>query len=623
MHRPPLASHLLHLALIGLTGAVAYSNSLHAAFQFDDLNAIVGNPATANLQAFFARVPSSRPFAYLTFALSGSIGGGSVVGHHALNLAIHLLAAAGVYGLVLSLARASGVRAAPLTATPELAALFAALLFAVHPIQTQAVTYLTQRMSSLTALLYVGAVLAYVRAALSPVGRTRVALEAAALALTALALLTKENAVTLPATLALVDGLFLAGPLTSRLRRLAPFLVLTPAVAWAILGGGGGGGGPIAAVASAYLEWDPIPGRSAALTYLLVQPGVILAYLRLLLIPIGQNLDWDVAVPASVLSAPTLLSTAALGLLALAPIAWAWRARAREPLARAVILAIGWFFVTLSVESSVVPLADLAFEHRVYLPSVGLFALGGLGLDRALARLGTPGARRLFFVGFSLLVLALTAATWRRNEVWRDPSTLWSDVLAKSPGKARPYVYLAQDASRRGDHRAAVALLQKAATLPRVPPHVHLLLGISYRSLGDLASAEAALRKQVELGYGDFPGSHLALGVVLLDQGRTEEACRQFSEEARVAPGSVEALENVAACRYTRGDVAGALEAWRSIVSTRPSEARPLYNLALGYASLGDWAGARRSYEAFLERAGPDLEPQRAAARAWLAEHPR
>lgn len=620
---PDRQRHALFLALIAAAGVAAYANSFVVPFQFDDLEAIVRNPSASSVAAFLSSPSRGRPVAYLSFAINGSLGGGSVAGFHVVNLAIHLATAAGVYALALLLSRLAS-RAPAASVSSRRAGLLAALLFVTHPLHTQAVTYLTQRMASLAALLFVGAVLAYLEAASARAPWRRRGLLALSLSAALLAYLTKENTVVLPAVLLLAELLLLDGDLRARALRLSPQIGLPLLVIQLQRGGGGGAAAAVAATAGgALLEWTPAPGLSPQLSYLLAQPAVLLRYLGLLILPVGLNLDRDLHVPASPFAPSFLLPLAALLLLAGAAAWWGWRRRGRDPLALLVPFAAGWFLLTLTVESSVIPLADLMFEHRAYLPSVAIFPVLALHAERWMDGIATPSRRSIAWAAAGAVVLALGVGTVARNHVWRSPEALWTDVLEKSPGKARPYVQLAQAAEERGAHPEAIALLESAARLERQVPHVHLLLGLAYRSAGDLASAERALRRQQALGFADFPGSHLALGLVLLETGRQRDACAEFGAEVEHNPRELDALENVGSCRYAEGDLRGAVTAWSRVAEARPGQAPVLYNLAMGHAALGALAQARAAYERFLRVAGPELEPQRRAALAWLAANPR
>ncbi|HET7826024.1 MAG TPA: hypothetical protein VFK90_11855, partial [Anaeromyxobacter sp.] len=495
------------------------------------------------------------------------------------------------------------------------AALAAGLLFALHPLQTQAVTYVVQRLASLAALLYVGAALAYARSGTAATPARRAALYALALLLAALALFTKENAVTLPLALLALDLAFLPGGARRRLLRLAPFAALALLVLAAFLSPRGA----VAAAAAEYREAGAAPGLPTWASYLLTQPRVVLAYLRLLVLPVGQNVDPDPPLAASALEPGVLLAAAALAVILGVPAALAWRRR-RSGLARVVLFSIAWLAAGLAVESSVVPLADAMAEHRMYLPSAGLFAGAGVALAWGLARL-SPAGRRWAVAGAAACAVALGAATFARNAVWRDRRTLWTDALQKSPGKSRPYVYVAQDLIDRGDAPGAVALLRRAAALASPAPHVFLTLGVAYEKLGRPADAESAYREGIRRGGGSLRGAHRALALLLLDSGRVDEACEHVAAELRVDPEGRAARDNAASCRFARGDSAGAAAEWARLAAEDPADAPVLYNLGLSYAALGDEARTRDAFTRFLAATGPSLAAQAADARRWLAEH--
>jgi tetratricopeptide (TPR) repeat protein len=607
------------LAAVVALGIAAYANSFAVPFQFDDGNLIVGNPAVADLRAFFASARlSPRVVGAFTFALNGSLGGRAVFGYHALNLAIHLAAALAVYALATLACRRAATPGAALERGAPLAALVAAALFVAHPVQTQAVTYVVQRLASLTALLYLAAVLAYARAALAERAASRRLAYGGALALAALALFTKENAVTLPASLALVDVLFLPGSARARALRLAPFVALAlgslvplaPAASVA-----DAASGFATAVPPATPRESPLPAWAA---YAVTQPAAVLFYLRLLVLPAGQSIDHDPPIPASVLEPGVLLPAAALALLLGGAAALAWRARRRSGAARVVLLALGWFVVTMSVESSVVPLADLRVEHRMYLPSAGIFVAVGAALVSGLGRL-SAGGRRITLGAAAAAVLLLAGATWARNEVWRDPLTLWSDAMAKAPVRSRPHVFVAQALMARGEAARAIPLLERATGLRPRTPLAHLNLAKAYAEVDRLGDAERAARAGIGSTSSAVTGANVLLGRILLRMGRVEEACRAFEAELAADPRGREARTNLVVCSLAAGDARGALARAERLDAEGPGDGRLLFNLALAADAAGEPARAADAYARFLAVAGPDLAPQRDAAARWLA----
>ncbi|HET8541896.1 MAG TPA: tetratricopeptide repeat protein [Anaeromyxobacter sp.] len=599
-------------AVVVALGLAAYSNSFSVPFQFDDGKEIVENPSVRDL-AGVGGLRLTRSVAYLTFALNGALGDGSTWGYHAVNLAIHLAAALVLYALAALICRALAPPGSALHRAAPLAALAAAALFVAHPLQTQAVTYVVQRIASLAALLYLTAVWAYARAGLEDRPARRGALYAGALAAAALGLFTRENVATLPAALAIVDLCALPGPARRRIARLAPFAVLAVAAVLVTA--------PRATVQASSAEFAIAAQAKEApawVVYALSQPSVILAYLRLLLLPVGQSVDHDPAVHAS-LSAPVLLSSALLAALLAVPAAAGWRAR-RSAGGRVALLAVGWFVATMAVESSVLPLADAMVEHRMYLPSAGIFLAAGIAFAWAVDR-AAPRGRTLALAAAGACVLLLAGATFARNRVWRDPLTLWSDALAKAPGRSRPHIYVGQAYLERGMPERAVPLFQAATRLPPRTPIAEMNLGAAYKALGRPADAEAAMREGLAIGARRLPGAHLMLANLLRDGGRYGEACDAYQAELGADPASREARSNLVVCALQRGDPAGAAALAERLDHERPGDPRVLFNLALASAALGDAPRAAGAYRRFLAVAGPALEPQRRAAREWLAEH--
>jgi tetratricopeptide (TPR) repeat protein len=221
--------------------------------------------------------------------------------------------------------------------------------------------------------------------------------------------------------------------------------------------------------------------------YLCTQFSVIVTYLRLLILPVNQNLDYAYPVNHSLLEPRAVLSFLLLvALLVTAFILWrSSQSRVPSPESRPLRLAsfgIFWFFITLSVESSVIPIFDIIYEHRVYLPSVGFFiavvSLAALGADRLKPRMPAAGS----VAGMLLIVaiLLLGGATYARNRVWRTWETLWQDVKMKSPMKARSYNNLGTYYGRQG--RTAEAINEFEAAIRLYPEYLdaHYNLGKAY-----------------------------------------------------------------------------------------------------------------------------------------------
>jgi tetratricopeptide (TPR) repeat protein len=432
----------LYLAAIFALTLLAYVNSFQSSFQFDDFphivdNEVISSPSVDSLLSF----SRSRFLPFASLALNYQLGGDDPFGYHLVNFAIHLIATLAVFGLIGALCSTPRLQGSWIAENRLLVAGGAAFVFACHPIQVQAVTYIVQRMSSMAALFYVSSVYLYVRArnAQLGLGRGRVALLFAGAGLSAVAaFFSKENSASLPLAILLVELTFYPGRAPGkRFLRVAPFMLLVVLVplTWYAFGKRPGRAPQLDAPLFEQVHYlidlllfRAFPRREiSVLQYFLTQCVVVPRYFMLVLVPWGFNVDHDVPIvsgfsPPVVGGLVFLIGLIVFGLVSLR----------RRPL---VGFGILWVFVALSVESSFLPIQDPMMEHRMYLamPGVGLL----IGVVFVWAR---SHWRRLATVLGAAAVATLCLLTFQRNQAWRTPLELWQDALAKSPGKARPYV---------------------------------------------------------------------------------------------------------------------------------------------------------------------------------------
>jgi hypothetical protein len=433
---------------------LAYARSFTSPFEFDDYSAIVGSPAiqagTIDAILSFGR---ARLVPFTTLVWNYRLGGEDPFGYHLVNVAIHLLATLAVYQLALALCRTPRLRDTWVAGQRVPLAVATALIFACHPIQIQAVTYVVQRMTSMATLFYLGAVVFYVRARNAQLGtgggRSAVAFALSVLSALA-AFLSKESTASLPAAIIAAEWIFFDGSIRRRLSRVLPFLLLALVIPlmWLAFGvrpgaqpGANAGLSEQASYLIGLLSFRANPrGGASPLEYFLTQAQVIPAYLRLVVVPFGFNVDHDVPIAHA-------LSPAVLGGFALLA---ALLAAGLFSLRRAPLVAFGvlWLFIALSVESSFLPISDVMVEHRMYMAMPGVALVLATAVAWAHARWPFP-TRAVGAVAVALLV----ALTLLRNEVWRSQVSLWEDALAKSPQKPRVYANLgtALQLAGRGD----------------------------------------------------------------------------------------------------------------------------------------------------------------------------
>lgn len=609
----PLHKPIVHIALILLIGIAVYSNTLTSPFIFDDIPNISENPLIKDLRYFTDKsmvrdIPViynvkdffySRWMGYFTFALNYKLHGLNTIGYHAFNLLIHLINALCVYYLIALTTRTPFfARNTPAGDYPRdcpvgLLALMGGILFVAHPIQTQAVTYIIQRFASLATFFYLLSVVFYIRARLAAKANHMYTLYGVALICAVCAMKTKEIAITLPVMIAAYEFMFLEGSPKKRASLLLPFLLTMIIIPVSLIQPGG-------SVLDADKVQESIQLASAQdisrWDYLFTQFRVITTYVRLLLLPIHQNLDYDYPVYTTLFRAEVILSF--LFLVSIAGIGVYLYLlsnrtdREGRHWLRFASFGILWFFVALSVESSIIPIADVIFEHRVYLPSVGFI----LVLLSVLANKLQGRQRKLIIPVAALIALALSAATYARNNTWQSSVTLWEDIVRKSPGKVRPHNNLGADYYDQGRIDDAIRQYEIALKLNPDDLDAYLNLGNVYEKQGNLDEAIRLYQAALKINP-DFPDAHKNLGDFYHDQGRFDDATREYQTAIRLKPSFTEAYYNLGVIYHKQGRLDEALRQYQQTLKLNPDHANTHNNLGVLYSVRGNADEAIREYK--------------------------
>ncbi|MEE9614477.1 MAG: tetratricopeptide repeat protein [Thermodesulfobacteriota bacterium] len=567
-------------ALIAVTALAIYSNTLDVPFLIDDHTYRVENPKVRDLGNFLD-TSGTRYVGFLTFALNYAAGGLDVFGYHLVNIAIHTVNGLLVWWLALLTFRTPAMGGIEGTGrsieTKYFVALAAALIFISHPIQTQAVTYITQRFTSLAALFYLLSLVLYVKWRFSPELKGRSAFYVLALISTVLAMKTKEISFTLPAMLCLYEFTFFGPSFNgheherrSRFLPLVPFLLAMAIIPLGIFGpeaglgdgGEGGEGGHGAAEEMRRLQLRDFSSISSY-AYLVTQMRVIITYLRLLVLPVSQHMDYDYPLNASIFEPEVFLSFLFLFFLFGSAVYLFLRSRITHH-AHGLLISFGllWFFLTLSVESSIIPIKDPLAEHRLYLPLVGLslsftaalsFASGAPGASGGVA--GRPGGGRGAWAVILVIVAAFSFAAYTRNDVWGDEITFYTDEVRKAPGEPMVYNRLAGAYLRLGRTDEAMGLLRTALRLNPDSAKTHNNLGVAYADKGRLEEAVSEYKEALRLRprAAGSAGIHNNLGLAYAAMGRPDEAAREYREALRLVPDHVGAHYNLALAYGRKG----------------------------------------------------------------------
>jgi len=466
---------------------------------------------------------SSRPLVSLSLALNYAAGGLDPRGYHVVNVALHVAAALLLWGLVRR--TLAGPRLGPTFGAAAGPLAFAtALLWVVHPLGTEAVTYVVQRTEIMAALGILGTLYAFVRGAASPrPGRWW----AAAVAACAFGVASKESAAVAPLLVLAYDRLVLRGSLRRR-----PALYAGLFASWALLA---------LLLRQGRLEHVAILGSGVPpLAYARTQLAVVAHYLRLAVWPHPLVLDygWPLAAGWAEVARPALVVVA----LAAATL-WALR---RAPAAAFLGVA---FFVLLAPTSSVLPIGnEIAAERRMYLPLAAVIAALVVAVWRMGRRVGGPAAR-LGVPALALVAALLGLAAARRNAVYATEVGIWRDTIAKRPDNARAHQNLSAALKRAG--RTDDALVAWAQALRLSPEQGAARFNEANAAYLQGRYAEASrLYALAALSLPHVARIRTNLGASLLAEGKREEAIQQFEEALRLDPNDEMARQNL---RLARG----------------------------------------------------------------------
>ncbi len=503
---------------------IVYSNTFHASWHLDDFPKIVNNSrmhleeisSEALRNAFTAY--RGRPVSSFTLALNWYFGQKSVTGYHIVNLSVHVLSAYFLFLTCLILFQSPNLRNRYPRDEHFIAAL-AAVLWAINPIQIQAVTYIVQRMASLCAMLYILSLYFYLKGRLNGGGKSRLYSYLACLICFLLALGSKENAILFPFTLLLVELIFFQNTKHPKKR-------------WLVLSQVAVAGGSAAIILGAIFLMrgnlfgflSGYDGRNFSLwERLLTQPRIIFFYLSQLFYPVSHRLSiaHDIIVSTS-LFRPFSTFPAILGLIGL--IGYGLLQIRKRPLLSFGIL---FFFLNHSIESTIIPL-ELVFEHRNYLPSMFLFLPVAAGLKQLLTRYRKKCFMYLMLVSFvTILIAVIGIGTYNRNRIWSNATTLWEDAVRKAPGSSRAYHNLALGYQRAGRSFEALEIykmaLQGKGARKESPAFLLNNMGGIYYGWGDYEKAADHLQKALDY-YPKYRSANYLLTLSLIRLGRWKDA---------------------------------------------------------------------------------------------------
>ena len=589
---------LIYCFLIIAVGILDYSNTFNSPFQWDENDFLVQNPIVKNLKYFWEPSKAkagdpvfyfflrTRYMAYLTFAINYKLHGFNVLGYHILNLTIHLLNALLVYFLILLTFETPFLNGSSLKKSSNLIALFSALIFVSHPLQTEAVTYIYQRLASLVTFFYLFSIVFYIRWRLCLYNQNISYLKSTpyfilSLLSTFFAMKTKENALTLPVIISIYEFFFFSGRIKIRILRLIPWFLLMTIIPLTMIGTDRSMGEVFKLIRDPFLY---VQAEFSRETQLFTQLRVLLTYVRLLFLPIHQNLDYDYPLYHSFFIPQVFLSFLFhLSVLGLALYLF-YRSRSAAPDLRLIAFGILWFYVTLAIESSIISIVIVIFEYRVYLPSVGWVMAITTSVWIALEKLKPrfPGLEKKAILCFALIVILFSVLTYTRNEVWKDEIKMWQDVVTKSPNKPRGHFKLGLFLGKRGRFDEAIREFQTALKLEPNQARVHNNLALIYAAQGKLDDAIKEYQIALTIDPKDVV-VHYNLGVLFAGIQRLEDAVREFDIALKLSPLDANAHNSLGVVLARQGRLDEAIKEFETALEIEPDHINARNNLAKIY----------------------------------------
>lgn len=583
------------LLVLVFLGAALYGYILHAPFVFDDFSSIVDNEAIKNLRLSLSDLSNNRYLPNLSFALNYRFGNLQPFGYHLINNLIHIINGLLVYYLIILIFKTPKMADSRLS--DQFVAFSAAFIFVVHPIQTQAVTYVAQRSVLMATFFYLLTLTIYLYLRLLPaaesgIGRKIIFLSFSFLAAVC-AMKSKEIAFTLPVIATMCEIFFFSNaslnrnsPLPSgeRLLYLLPILLTVLIIPLSMIDISK----PLSAVSN---DIDAVSRETAKISrpeYFLTELRVIATYLRLLIFPINQSIDYTYPIYRTLLT-PQVFTffLLHLGLFATA-IYLFFISRKRGRGWRLVSFGIFWFFITLSVESSFIPIKDVIFEHRLYLPSIGFFITS----TTALEGLSKNSKAKIWAV--SLIIVLLSVTAFYRNSLWREPQMLWEDALAKFPKNVRAYNALSVIYKEKKDYDRAMTYLENAQQINPAYYPLYFNMGDIHYKLGNYAKAIEYfnLVLSAKPSYRFHLDSLTSLAIAYSEIGDTENAVATFQKTIRVFPLVLAPYNNLGMQYLKMGKPDLAIEVLNKALEIRESP-NIYYNLSRAYTLQGNTEKSR------------------------------
>lgn len=579
---------VLGILMIIILGYKIYANSFDCSFQLDDKHNITDNEVIKSLSNIkqIWDLSHSRFLAFFTFAVNYHFDEFNVEGYHKVNLMIHLMNACLVFWITRLMFATPFLKNLAVARHAQSISLITALLFVSHPLATGAVTYIVQRMASMVALFYFLSIAMYIKGRISS-SKTKYLFFLGCFFAAILAIHTKENAYTLPFAIILIELFFINTKKISinfkNYRLIGAILGFLAFILFVFANFSLSVLKPLPP--SIYNNYTITPSN-----YFFTQLSVIVKYIQLLFIPLYQNVDYDFHLSNSLFEIPTLLN----GLVLLSLLILAVYLYNRN---RIISFGIFWFFLTLSIESSFIPISDLIFEHRTYIPSFGFFII----LTTGIFGLAWEKFKYALFGFFAILIGINSVLAHQRNNAWKDDISLWSDAVSKSPNKERPYLNLGYAYGNRKQWDSAIANFTKVNEIrPKYHAAAYYNLGIAYWAIGqkDKSMENYSMAITTNPKYAE---AYYGRGVCYYYLNQFDKSIDDYTKALAINPNFGIIYFNRAITYANQQKWMEAIADYTKAITFHQNDFNLYYNRAVVFGNINEWDKAAEDFTKVLE----------------------
>ena len=587
--------HLRWLFLI-LLGGIIYGQVFGYGFVFDDNYFIHETPYIRSfnyVNEIWLNLPKTRLIGVYSLAFNYWLNQLHPQGYHIFNVLVHLLSVGLVWGCASVLFKIVGWTPFKNQVYQELPFCIA-ILFLVHPCQTEAVSYISQRFESMATLFYLGSIYAYLSARISTLKVHRIVLFGCSLISAILGVFTKEIAATIPLMILAAEFILFDGkPVNAQKSGMgARYVWITVmGIVFVLVF--------MKMVRTDFIniyfhfnemsqshDGDIITGGK----YLLTQMRVFLTFLRLLILPIYQNLDYDYPLSTGLIDPPlTLVGIGVIGLI----IFLIFRLRKQWPL---IAFGLAWVLISFSINTA--PRTNLIFEHKLYLISFGFLIVVVAGLSVVIKD------REVLCGVLIAWALMLSVLSVERNQVWKNEMTLWTDVVKKSPRKARPYVALGVISGKQGDFVGSLSYFNKAIELNPNYAEAYNNRGNSYYKLGNYPQALDDLNKAIKINP-NYVDAYVNRGEVYDKEGNLIQALSDYDKALVINQNYIDVYYNRGVLYEKRGNLRQAILDFDRVIELNPTLAEAYIWRGNIFDEQGNPAQAQINYKEAFDR-NPD-----------------